>query len=124
MYAVNFQKAKRNFMTLTFEDEKEDGTPYTKTLCVGMPKKRIFDKLMDLSDMTTDEEPQDRKAKNQINRQKINMLYETAAEILSNNMQHEKITAEWVGDMMDTNELKEFMQTYAKFARGEAASPN
>lgn len=124
MYSVNFQKAKRNFMTVTFEDEKPDGTPYEKVICVGMPKKRVFDKLMDLSEMNTDEEPQSKAEKNQINRQRINALYETVAEILSNNMSREKITPEWVGDMMSTDEVKEFMEQYAKFARGEATSPN
>lgn len=111
-------------MTVTFEDTKPDGTPYEKVLCVGMPKKRVFDKLMDISDMTTDEEPQTRAEKNQINRQKINALYDAVAVILSNNMSGETVTAEWVGDMMTTDELKDFMQQYAKFARGEATNPN
>ena len=124
MYSVNFQKAKRNFMTVTFEDEKPDGTTFDHVICVGMPKKRVFDKLMDLSDMNTDEGSQSEAEKNQINRQKINMLYETVAEILSNNMAREKITTEWVGDMMSTEDVKTFMQQYAAFARGEATNPN
>ena len=124
MYSVNFQKAKRNFMTVTFEDEKPDGTTFDHVICVGMPKKRVFDKLMDLSDMNTDEGSQSKAEKNQINRQKINMLYETVAEILSNNMAREKITTEWVGDMMSTEDVKTFMQQYAAFARGEATNPN
>ena len=124
MYQINFQKAKRNFMTVTFEDEKPDGTTFDHVICVGMPKKRVFDKLMDLSDMNTDEGSQSEAEKNQINRQKINMLYETVAEILSNNMAREKITTEWVGDMMSTEDIKTFMQQYAAFARGEATNPN
>lgn len=124
MYSVNFQKAKRNFMTVTFEDEKPDGTPFDHIICVGMPKKRIFDKLMDLSDMDTDDEPQSKKEKNQRTRAQLDTLYEVVADILSNNLKREKITAEWVGDMMSTEELKEFLQQYTKFARGEAASPN
>lgn len=111
-------------MTVTFEDEREDGTPYERVICVGMPKKRVFDKLMDISEMTTDEEPQTKAEQNRNNRLKINALYDVAAEILSNNLSREKITADWVGDMMTMDELKEFMQEYAKFARGEAASPN
>ena len=124
MYSVNFQKAKRNFMTVTFEDEKPDGTTFDHVICVGMPKKRVFDKLMDLSDMNTDEGSQSEAEKNQINRQKPNMLYETVAEILSNSMGREKITTEWVGDMMSTEDIKTFMQQYAAFARGEATNPN
>lgn len=111
-------------MTVTFEDEKPDGTPFDHIICVGMPKKRIFDKLMDLSDMDTDDEPQSKKEKNQRTRAQLDTLYEVVADILSNNLKREKITAEWVGDMMSTEELKEFLQQYTKFARGEAASPN
>lgn len=123
-YVINFQKIKRNYMTVTFEDESTDGTLYERTICVGMPKKRIFDKLMDISDMTANEEPQTQEEKNKANRLKINALYDVAAEILSNNLSREKFTAEWVGDMMTTDELKGFMQQYAKFARGEAQNPN
>nr|DAS20912.1 MAG TPA: hypothetical protein [Caudoviricetes sp.] len=124
MYSINFQKAKRNFMSVTFEDEKQDGTPYNHVICVGMPKKRIFDRLLDLDGLNTDEEPQSRAEKNQINRRKIDALYDTVAAILSNNLAKEKITAEWVGDMMNTDEVKEFLEEYSKFARGEAANPN
>jgi hypothetical protein len=126
MYQINFQKAKRNFMTLTFEDEKPDGTPHTKTICVGMPKKRIFDRLMDLSDMVhnDDDEPQSQREKSQKNRQQIDALYSVTADILSNNLAREKITAEWVGEMMDVQDLKDFLQEYAKFAKQEAANPN
>lgn len=125
MYSINFQKQKRNFMTVTFEDEREDGTPYNHVFCVGMPKKRIFDRLLDLDSMTADDETQQSKAeKNQSNRRKIDALYDTVAAIISNNLQREKVTAEWVGDMMDTNEVKEFLNEYSKFARGEAANPN
>lgn len=124
MYSINFQKAKRNFMSVTFEDEKPDGTPYNHVICVGMPKKRIFDRLLDLDGLNTDEEPQSRAEKNQINRHKIDALYDTVAAILSNNLAKEKITAEWVGDMMNTDEVKEFLEEYSKFARGEAANPN
>lgn len=124
MYSINFQKAKRNFMTVTFEDEKPDGTPYNHIICVGMPKKRIFDELLSLDELDTDDEPQSRAEKNQINRRRINALYDVVATILSNNLAKEKITAEWVGEMMNTDEVKDFLQEYSKFARGEAANPN
>ena len=40
-FKVNFQKAKRNYMVLTFDDEREvDGKieEYERTIMVGMPK--------------------------------------------------------------------------------------
>ena len=45
-YKVNFQKAKRNYMVLTFEVEEGK----EKTILVGMPKKRYIDKLMPMND--------------------------------------------------------------------------
>jgi Na+-transporting NADH:ubiquinone oxidoreductase subunit NqrC len=91
-----------------------------------MPKKRIFDRLMDLSDMVhnDDDEPQSQREKSQKNRQQIDALYSVTADILSNNLAREKITAEWVGEMMDVQDLKDFLQEYAKFAKQEAANPN
>ena len=62
-FQINFQNAKRNFMTLTFDDERvkkvngeavigKDGSPeveqFDHKIMVGMPKKRIFKMLMDL----------------------------------------------------------------------------
>ncbi len=127
-YRVNFQKAKRNYMVLTFDDEREDDgriREYERTVCVGMPKKRVFSALMDMQEiMDKREEAQTAAEKNQANREIINELYELVAQILSNNMKGEKITEEWVADQFSTEEIKEFFNMYIKFVNGEAASPN
>lgn len=123
-YKVNFQKAKRNYMVLTFDDV-EDGKQIEKTILVGMPKKKIFDMLMDLQDtIKLNGEPKDEKEKSQRNRQIIDEVYELVSVILSNNMAGEKITVDWVSEQMEFGEMKEFLAMYVRFCKGEAAAPN
>lgn len=127
-FKVNFQKAKRNYMVLTFDDEREvDGKieEYEKTIMVGMPKKRVFTALMDMQEITDKrDDAQTKEEKNEANREIIDELYELTAQVLSNNLKGEKITTEWVEDQLSIDEIKELLTQYAKFANGEAANPN
>lgn len=127
-FEVNFQKAKRNYMVLTFDDEREvDGKieEYERTIMVGMPKKRVFTALMDMQEITDKrDDAQTKEEKNEANREIIDELYELTAQVLSNNLKGEKITTEWVEDQLSIDEIKELLTQYAKFANGEAANPN
>lgn len=127
-YKVNFQKAKRNYMVLTFDDERvKDGKKenYERSISVGMPKKRIFTALMDMQDIIEQKnEAQTEKEKNEANRAIIDELYELVAKILSNNMTGEQITTEWVEEQFTTEELQAFLAQYVKFVNGEATNPN
>ncbi len=127
-FRVNFQKAKRNYMVLTFDDEQiVDGKveQYEKVIHVGMPKKRVFSALMDMQDVYTKRnEAQTETEKNDANREIIDELYELTAQILSNNLKGEKISTEWVEDQFSTEEIKEFFEMYIKFVNGEATNPN
>lgn len=127
-YCINFQKQKRNYIVLTFDDEREvDGEKeeYVKTLQVGMPKKRVFTALMDMQDiMDRKNAAQSQEEKNAADRQIIDELYDLVAKILSNNLTNEKIATEWVEEQFSTDEIKEFFETYVKFVNGEAVNPN
>lgn len=127
-YKVNFQKAKRNYMVLTFDDEREENgktVQYERTIQVGMPKKRVFTALMDMQEIIDrQEEAQTAREKTETNRQIIDELYELVAKILSNNLAGEQIPTEWVEEQFTTEELKKFLTEYTKFANGEATSPN
>lgn len=127
-FKVNFQKAKRNHMVLTFDDEREvDGKieEYERVIEVGMPKKRVFTALMDMQEiMDKRDDAQTKAEKNEANREIIDELYELTAQILSNNLKREKITTEWVEDQFSTDEIKEFFTQYVKFVNGEATNPN
>lgn len=127
-FNVNFQKSKRNYMVLTFDDECEvDGKikEIEKVLFVGMPKKRVFTALMDMQDIVEKKnEAQTQAEENEANREVIDELYELTAEILSNNKNGEKITVDWVDDYLTIDEIKDFLTQYAMFANGEATNPN
>ena len=124
-FQINFQKANRNFMTLTFDDEKEDGTPYVRNILVGMPKKRVFTVLMDLKErMKFDKEAASEEEKAEHEKQMIDELYMLTSEILSNNINKEKINQKWVEEQMDIEQIKEFLKEYVKFCNGEATNPN
>lgn len=127
-FNINFTKAKRNYMVLTFDDEKiVDGklVEYEKVIHVGMPKKRVFTALMDMKDLAyKKDDAQTEREKGQLDREIIDEMYVLAAEILSNNMKKERISVEWVEEQFSTEEMKKFLEQYSKFANGEAANPN
>ncbi|RKI94295.1 hypothetical protein D7V94_01755 [Parablautia intestinalis] len=127
-FKINFQKAKRNYMVLTFDDEREkDGKieEYERKIYVGMPKKRIFTALMDIQEVVNKRnEAESEREKNEADRETIDELYELTAQILSNNLKGEKITVDWVDDQFTIEEIKEFLTQYAKFTKGEASNPN
>lgn len=131
-FTINFQKAKRNYMTLTFDDEREvDGRKetYERTICVGMPKKRIMEALINLKGIIHERKEAGENAdsaaeKDKIDAQTIDELYKLVALILSNNLQREQISTEWVEEQLDFIQLREFLQTYTQFCNGEAANPN
>ena len=127
-FKVNFQKAKRNYMVLTFDDEREENgkiVEFEKVIHVGMPKKRVFHALIDMQEIVEKKgEAQTAAEKNEADRGIIDELYELTAQVLSNNLKGEKITVDWVDDQFSIEEIKEFLSKYTKFANGEALNPN
>lgn len=127
-YKVNFQKAKRSYMVLTFDDEREvDGKieEYERNIAVGMPKKRVFSALINMQEiMDRRNGAQTAEEKNEADRQIIDELYILTAEILSNNLKGERITTEWVEEQFSTEEIQTFFAQYVKFVNGEALNPN
>lgn len=127
-FNINFQKAKRNYIVLTFDDERNvDGKTeaYERVLHVGMPKKRIFSAIMDMQEIIDGKaEDQTAAKKKETNEKMIDELYDLTAQILSNNLEKERISTEWVDEQMSVVEIKSFFEQYVKFINGEASSPN
>lgn len=127
-FKVNFQKAKRNYMVLTFDDERMmDGKKeaYERVIQVGMPKKRVFTALMGMQELMDKRNgAQSEGQKHEADREIIDGLYELVAQILSNNLKGETVTTEWVEEQFSVDEIREFFTAYVKFVNGEAASPN
>lgn len=127
-FNVNFTMAKRNYMVAVFDDEREkDGKieQYERTLHIGMPKKRVFDALIDMQQTLEEKNKAETEwEKNDANRRIIDELYELTAHILTNNLERENITKEWTEDTLQIDEIKELFESYVKFVNGEATSPN
>lgn len=121
--SVNFQKAKRNYMTLTFDDPGSDKG--VKVIVVGMPKKKVFDALMDMQDVITErEEAQNEKERNGANRRTIEEMYRLTSKILSSNLNGEEISKEWIEEHMDFEDMKELFAQYVQFVKIPTANPN
>ena len=110
-------------MTLTFDDPKSEKG--VKVIVVGMPKKKVFDALMDMQDTITErEEAQNAKERSGANRRTIEELYSLTAKILSNNLNGEVISKNWVEENMDIEDMKEFFAQYVRFVKIPDADPN
>jgi len=97
----DFNKINRSFFTVTLTDGKK--------LLVKMPKKGTFGKLAAVQDMDTDN---------------MDTLGAIVAEALSNNLQGEKITTEYITDQYDVEEMSEFVDNYMAFVNGAKKNPN
>ena len=103
----DFNKINRSFFTVTLTDGKK--------LLVKMPKKGTFGKLAAVQDMDTDNMTMD---------DAMDTLGAIVAEALSNNLQGEKITTEYITDQYDVEEMSEFVDNYMAFVNGASKNPN
>ena len=110
-------------MTLTFDDPKSEKG--VKVIVVGMPKKKVFDALMDMQDTITErEETQNAKERDEANRRTIEEMYVLTSKILSNNLNGEAISKDWVEENMDFEDMKAFFAQYVRFVKIPAENPN
>ena len=100
---LDYTKFKKRFDAITLPD----GT----VLHLLMPKKRTLEKLMSLGKIGEDEDA-------------VDEMYDTAAEILSNNMQKKHFAADEVENMFDTEELGALFEEYSEFVSGIKSDPN
>ena len=106
---LDYTKAKKNYLTIKLMD----GT----TLFVGMPKKNVFSALVSLRELMITAQADNLEA--------IDEIYSLAALILSNNKAKKEITAEYIGEMFDTDDIKQLYNAYIEFTQGEVtADPN
>ena len=103
----DFGKVKRSFYTTKLYD----GT----TLVVEMPKKRTFEKMQEVAEADKDDS----------NIDAYNKLLELMAEILSNNRNKKKITAEYLEDAGYTIEdIVTYIENYTEFVNTITKNPN
>ena len=99
---------KRSFYTTTLKDGK--------VVIVNMPKKSTFEKMQEISDM--DEEEVDGK---EVYKTMLSLM----AEILSNNKNGERITAEYLeSEEYDIEEIVAYINDYGDFVNSIKNNPN
>lgn len=105
--SFDFNKIPRSFFNVTLKDGRK--------LQVKMPKKKTFEKLQALQNM--DEEAVD-----------IDDIVDTfgalCAETLSHNLKGEEVTAEYMVENYDLEEMTEFIKQFYVFVGGVADNPN
>lgn len=112
--SFNFNKIQRSFMTVRLKDS-EDGND-GKTLVVKMPKKATFEKITaatgaDMAEMTSSDA--------------FDTMAAIMAEVLSNNMQDERISAEYIAENYDIEEISAFVDCFMDFVNGNTkGNPN
>ena len=106
--SINFGKMKRSFYTTTLKDGK--------VVIVNMPKKSTFEKMQEISDL--DEEEVDGK---EVYKTMLSLM----AEILSNNKNGERITAEYLeSEEYDIEEIVAYINDYGDFVNSIKNNPN
>ena len=99
---------KRSFYTTTLKDGK--------VVIVNMPKKSTFEKMQEISDL--DEEEADGK---EVYKTMLSLM----AEILSNNKNGERITAEYLeSEEYDIEEIVAYINDYGDFVNSIKNNPN
>ena len=105
--SFDFNKIKRSFFKVTLKDEK--------TLIVKMPKKKTFEKItavqeMDMEEMSVDDA--------------MDTLGTICAEVLSNNLQKQRVTTGFMTDYYDIEEMSMFIEEYMEFVSSAKNNPN
>lgn len=103
----DFNQVKRSILTVTLKNKKK--------LIVKMPMKKTFDKIAALQDLDTGNMSID---------DAIDTLGSLVAEILSNNLNSEKVTTEYITENYDLEEMEAFIDEYMKFVSGVKNNPN
>lgn len=105
--SFDFNQIKRSFFRTTLKDGRK--------LVVKMPMKKTFQKLAgmaqkDVENMTADDG--------------MDTMAGLCAEILSNNMNKEKVTAKYMSDDYDMEEMGEFLRHFMEFCNQTKDNPN
>ncbi len=95
--SFNFNKVPRKYFSTTLKNGK--------TYLVAMPKKDTFEALYEIKQVDAED------------RDAVESIYETVAQIVSNNKQGYKVTTEDLKDY-DFDEIKQYLEAYTDFVKG------
>lgn len=105
--SFDFNKVKRSFFNVMLKDGRK--------LVVKMPMKKTFEKVSSLQEIDKNETNID---------DAMDTIAGLCAEILTNNMNKEKVTAKYITDNYDIEEMQIFIEEFYKFTAGVKENPN
>lgn len=109
---LNFNTIKKQFLTVTFADEKKT------TIFVGTPTKKIMDDIIllqaSIETLNTDN----------TNETAINDIYSACAKIMSRNKAGVKISVEYLEEVFDFEDIIVFFNAYIDFVTELANEKN
>lgn len=103
---LNFNTIKKRYLTVTLPDEANT------VLMIGAPTKKIMDNLIVLQ-ASVDAIDEDN-----VNSDAMDDLYSACANIMSRNKCGIKITADFLSDLFDFEDIKIFFKSYMEFVTG------
>ena len=111
MPVLNFNKVKKTYLTVTLADD--DNT----TLLIGTPTKAMMDDLMNLQDTLTEVEEG-----NGVD--VTDDLYRACAKVMSRNKAKKEITAEYLENLFDFEDIMIFFNAYMSFINNITSEKN
>jgi len=105
---LDFTSVQKKFLTIKLIDEN--------TVFVRMPTKQVFDSLNELRESITLLTVNDMEA--------VEHIYDLMAVILSNNRNGKEITSEYIGKILDIEDITILFNNYMNFVNGITDSPN
>lgn len=105
--SFDFNKFKKSFFTVDLKDGRK--------IVVKMPMKKTFEKITSLGEIETEKMSAE---------DAMDILGRLCAEILSNNMNKEKVTGKYMTENYDMEEMSEFISKYYEFTGVLKKDPN
>lgn len=105
---LDFTQSAKRYLAINLIDNQ--------LIRVRMPTKKVFDALLDLKDhltrLSTDDGGQ------------LDEIYDLIAVVLSNNLEHQPVTSEYLAELFDIEDVQTFFQAYMTFINGIVSDPN
>lgn len=107
---LDFTSRKKEYLTVKLNDDKKT------VLMIGTPTKAILSDFIAINERVNDGDGADSEA--------INDLYEVCAKVMSFNKAKTKITADYLGEFFDIEDIMTFFNAYSEFMASVTSAKN
>lgn len=104
---LDFTKIKKKFMTVKIDEET--------TLYITSPRKKDLENMFAIQSILVGGE---------VSNEDVNLIYDTVADLLSNNKNKTKITADYISEIFGLDDIVVFLQAYMEFVTGAISQKN